>query len=67
MRTIKRYMALAVVLAIIDVGGLTLALTPEYHHDHALETWGGLGLSALFFALGLWLGHTLDKKNLLPE
>lgn len=58
---------LVAVLALIGAGAIILVLTPPCEPDGVLLTWGGIALSALCFALGLWLGHFLDKRNLLPE
>ena len=62
-----RWALLCAVFAIIMVGALILMLTPNYDPDHPAMTWGGLGLAALCFVLGMWLGHYLDNRNMLPE
>jgi hypothetical protein len=46
------------VFALIAVGTLGVMLS---------ASWGGLWMSALSFALALWLGAKLDKRNLLPS
>lgn len=66
-RTIIKWAWLVLVFALLTIGGLFLMLTPDYDPNNASATWGGLGLSALFFALAIWLGIKLDKRNLLPE
>lgn len=66
-RVIIKWVWLAVVFAILCLGGLILMLTPEYSSEHASATWGGLGLSALCLVVGVWLGYKLNKRNLLPE
>lgn len=66
-RTIIKWAWLAAVFALIMAGGLLLMITPHYDPEHPALTWGGLGLSALCFILGLWLGHYLDNRKLLPE
>lgn len=66
-RSIIKWACLVAVFALLTLGGLSLMLTPEYDPQHAADTWGGLGLSALFFGLGVWLVYKFDKHNLLPE
>lgn len=66
-RKIFQWVLLIAVLALIGAGAIILVLTPPCEPGGALLTWGGIGLSALCFCAGLWLGRFLDNKNLLPE
>ena len=62
-RTIIKWALLAVVLAIIVAGCCFLA----WDYETKAATWVGLLAAALCIILGLWLGHYLDSRNLLPE
>ena len=62
-----RWALLCAVFAIIAAGCVILMITPHYDHDHPFLTLGGLVMAALCMLLGVWLGHYLDKRKLLPE
>ena len=63
MRTIKRYMALCLVLVCIGAGGLLLMF------DYGTTTAKCLAIAgaAVSFAAGLGLGYVFNRHNLLPE
>lgn len=59
----KKFFNLCGVLAILFAGGLLLTL--DYSSDEGKLI--ALLAAAACFALGLWLGHKLDKSKALPE
>lgn len=63
MKTIKRYIALCVVLACCAAGALMLM----FDYDTKTAKWVAITAAVVFFGLGLYLGHLFDRKNLLPE
>ena len=63
MRTIKRYLALCLVLAFIGAGGLLLM----FDYDSTTMKWLAIIGSAISFAAGLYLGKVFNRHNLLPE
>jgi len=63
MRTIKRYMALCLVLVCIGAGGLLLMLD----YDTTTMKWLAIIGAAISFAAGICLGKVFDRHNLLPE
>jgi hypothetical protein len=67
MRQATKWLWLALVLAILTLGGLILALTPEYADGRAAYKLLGIGLSFACFGFGIWLGRRLNNRNLLPQ
>lgn len=63
MRAIKRYSALCLVLLLIGAGGLLLM----FDYDSTAMKWAALIGALSCMMLGLYLGHVLNRKNLLPE
>jgi len=63
MRAIKRYAALCLVLLLIGAGGLLLM----FDYDSTTAKWAALIGALSCMMLGLYLGHVLNRKNLLPE
>ena len=63
MRTIKKYMALAAVLAVIALGCIMLMVD----YDTIMAAWLGLIGAAVFFVCGILLGCWLERKNMLPQ
>jgi membrane-bound ClpP family serine protease len=61
--TIKKYAGLCLCLALIAVGSILLMLD----YKTMRSAWLGLFGAVAFFSAGLWLGHVLDRKNLLPD
>ena len=63
MKTIKRYMALAIVFLLIVAGVLLLMLD----YDTTTMKWLTIIGAAISFAAGICLGKVFDRHNLLPE
>lgn len=63
MRTIKKYMALAAVLAVIALGCIMLMVD----YDTIIAAWLGLIGAAVFFVCGILLGCWFERNNMLPE
>ena len=63
MKGIKRYGALAIVLACIGIGALLLM----FDYDTATTKWAALISSLMFFGAGIGIGYLFNRKNLLPE
>ena len=63
MRTIKRYLALCLVLAFIGAGGLLLM----FDYGTTATKWAALIGAAISFATGIYLGKVFNRHNLLPE
>ena len=63
MTTIKKYMALCLVLVCICTGGLLLMF------DYGTKTAKCLAIAgaAVSFAAGIVLGYVFNRHNLLPE
>ena len=63
MKAIKKYMALAAVLAVIALGCIMLMVD----YDTIMAAWMGLIGAAVCIGAGIRLGYWLDHKNLLPQ
>jgi len=63
MKTIKRYMALALVLVMIGAGFTLLAMD----YETLISSWVALAAAFVFFAAGIALGYVFNKHDLLPE
>lgn len=63
MKTIKRYLALALVLALIGAG--CILLTMDY--ETLTSAWVALAGAFVFFAAGIGLGYVFNNKGMLPE
>ena len=63
MKAIKKYMALAAVLAVIALGCIMLMVD----YDTIMAAWLGLIGAAVFFVCGILLGRWLERKNMLPQ
>lgn len=63
MRTIKRYMALFLALALIGTGCILLTLD----YGTVASAWAGLACALVCLTGGLVLGLLFDKKKMLPE
>lgn len=59
----KKMLNLCAVLALIFAGGLLLSF--DYASNAA--KWAAIIAALACFALGLWLGHKLDKSKALPD
>ena len=63
MKTIMKYLAMVLVLALIGAGGLLLM----FDYESTATKWAALIGALSCMMLGLYLGHVLNRKNLLPE
>jgi len=63
MKSIKQYGALMLVFVCIGAGGLLLM----FDYDSTTTKWAALIGALSCMMLGLYLGHVLNRKNLLPE
>lgn len=63
MKTIKRYMALALVFAMIGAGFTLLAMD----YETLTTSWVALAAAFVFFAAGIGLGYVFNRHNMLPE
>lgn len=63
MKTVKRYMALAIVFLPIVAGVLLLIVD----FDTVKATWLSIGGAIICIGAGLVLGHFFDNKHMLPE
>lgn len=63
MKSIKKYMALALVFVIIALGCIMLMLD----YDTIFKAWMGLLAAFVLFASGFAVGIYFERKNMLPQ
>lgn len=63
MKTIKKYLALVLVLTCIGCGGILLSLD----YSTLSHAWCGILGAVVYFTAGICLGYLFDKKEMLPK